>query len=121
VIEGLMRFRVGPLGRRRATHARPADTPHGLKPDGFSVHPRRQPHESPKALPAPVNGSRGMVVSMPARARLVPQSGHACQRTDQPWWTTTPPPQQVWLVNAGSSTTTVRPALAALQPGRKGW
>jgi hypothetical protein len=30
-----------------------SDTPPGLKPNGFSVHPRRYPRESPKALPAP--------------------------------------------------------------------
>jgi len=29
------------------------DTPPGLKPHGFSVHPRSLRHESPKALPAP--------------------------------------------------------------------
>ena len=30
-----------------------SDTPQGLKPHGFSVHPRRHPRESPKALSAP--------------------------------------------------------------------
>ena len=30
-----------------------ADTPPGLKPHGFSVHRRRQPRDSPKALSAP--------------------------------------------------------------------
>src|SRR5262249_23986860 len=28
-----------------------SDTPQGLQLDGFSVHPRRHPHESPQALP----------------------------------------------------------------------
>jgi hypothetical protein len=30
-----------------------SDTPPGLKPQGFSVHPRSLRHESPQALPAP--------------------------------------------------------------------
>jgi len=29
------------------------DTPPGLKPHGFSVHPRRHPRESPQALSEP--------------------------------------------------------------------
>src|SRR5262245_61466296 len=42
--------------RRRAAHksrVSRTDTPLGLKPSGFSVHPRRHSHESPKALSAP--------------------------------------------------------------------
>jgi hypothetical protein len=46
-------------------------TPHGLKPGGFSVHPRSQRHESPKARPAPLVGQwtplpRGVVSSKTA-------------------------------------------------------
>jgi aryl-alcohol dehydrogenase-like predicted oxidoreductase len=41
-----------------------ADTPHGLKPGGFSVRPRRQPRESPKALPEPLDVSGRVLVSV---------------------------------------------------------
>ncbi len=45
--------------------------------------------------------------------RLVPQSGQVCQRTDKPFETMTPQPEQVWLVSAGGTATTKRPAHAA--------
>ena len=48
-----------------------------------------------------------------SRCRLVPQSGHACQRTDKPLCTSTPQPEQAWLVYAGGTATTVFPAAAA--------
>jgi hypothetical protein len=44
--------RSGPWRLPRAP-AHPTDAPHTLKRNGFSVHPRRQPRESPQALSAP--------------------------------------------------------------------
>src|SRR5258708_7032857 len=41
-----------------------ADTPQGLTPHGFSVRPRRQPRESPQALPAPVDSPGRVLVSI---------------------------------------------------------
>src|SRR5262245_26609936 len=49
-----------------------------------------------------------------SRCRLVPHSGQECQRTDKPFWTMTPQPEHVWLVNAGLTAITERPAHAAL-------
>ena len=51
-----------------------------IQPDGFSVpiSRRREPRESPKALPAPLNILGGVVVSMQAHAALwagVPADG----------------------------------------------
>ncbi len=46
--------------------------------------------------------------------RLVPHSGQVCQRMDKPLETTTPQPEHVWLVNAGLTAITERPAHAAL-------
>ena len=46
------------------------DTPHGLKPDGFSVLRRGQRHASPKALPEPLYILRGVVVAMQAGSAL---------------------------------------------------
>ena len=41
-----------------------ADTPHGLKPDGFSVHRPRQRRDSPKALSAPLDISCRVLVAV---------------------------------------------------------
>src|SRR5712691_4464617 len=40
------------------------DTPHGLKPDGFSVHRVRQRQDSPQALSAPVNVSGRILIAV---------------------------------------------------------
>jgi hypothetical protein len=45
----------------------------------------------------------------------VPQSGQECQRTDKPLATITPQTEQVWVVEAGDTATTERPAHAALK------
>jgi protein-L-isoaspartate O-methyltransferase len=45
-----------------------ADTPHGLKPGGFSVHCPNHRRDSPKALPAPLHGSGGVLISVQAHA-----------------------------------------------------
>ncbi len=50
-----------------------------------------------------------------SRCRLVPQSGHECQRTDKPFETRTPQPEQACDVYAGLTATTERPAHAALK------
>ena len=53
-----------------------ADAPHALQGDGFSVHPRRQPRESPQALTAPVNGScRIQIAVQHEAAGLFAQAG----------------------------------------------
>jgi hypothetical protein len=43
------------------------DTPRGLQPGEFSVHRPSQRWDSPKALPAPVHVSGGMVVPVELR------------------------------------------------------
>ena len=52
-----------------------------------------------------------------SRCRLVPHSGHACQRTERPFCTIAPQPcpEHRWLLNAGLTATTCFPALAALK------
>ena len=52
-----------------------------------------------------------------SRCRLVPHSGHACQRTDKPLETIAPQPgpEHRWLVNAGLTACTHFPAFAALE------
>jgi hypothetical protein len=44
------------------------DTPHRLKPDGFSVLRRGQRRASPKALPKPFYILGGVVIAVQARA-----------------------------------------------------
>jgi len=54
------------------------DTPHGLKPDGFSVLRRSQRHASPTALPKPLYVLGGVVVSVQAGSAVrasVPADG----------------------------------------------
>ena len=50
-----IRMDNGSASDRKVTRtcAGTSDTPQGLQPHGFSVHPRRHPRESPKALSAP--------------------------------------------------------------------
>src|SRR5260221_13041065 len=43
---------------------RPPDTPHGLKPGGFSVHHPRQRRDSPKALSAPLDISGHVLIAV---------------------------------------------------------
>src|SRR5260221_2847785 len=50
----------GVLGRRSSR----VDTPPGLQPHGFSVHPRRYPRESPQGLPGPLNVPGRVFVSI---------------------------------------------------------
>ncbi|HEX9413785.1 MAG TPA: hypothetical protein VF916_09815, partial [Ktedonobacterales bacterium] len=50
-----------------------------------------------------------------SRCRLVPQSGQVCQRMDTPLATSTPQPEPIWLVSAGGTATTERPAHTALK------
>src|SRR5215813_10008295 len=50
-----------------------------------------------------------------SRWRLAPHFGQACQRTDKPIETSTPQPEHRWLVNAGGTATTERPAHAAVK------
>ena len=87
------------------------DTPRGLKPHGFSVRPRRYPRESPKALPAPFYILGGIVVPVETR----PTVRAAMPANRQALLDRTPQPEQVWLVNAGSTASTVLPAFAALK------
>ena len=47
-----------------------SDTPHGLKPGGFSVLRGHQRSLSPKALPAPFYVSGGVVISVQAGSAL---------------------------------------------------
>jgi hypothetical protein len=48
-----------------------------------------------------------------SRCRRVPPSGRECQRIDKPFGTITPQPEHLWLVSAGGTATTRRPASAA--------
>src|SRR5215471_12780198 len=50
-----------------------------------------------------------------SRCKLVPHFGQRCQRTDKPLATSTLQPEQIWLVNAGLTAITERPAHAALK------
>src|SRR5262245_20988697 len=50
-----------------------------------------------------------------SRCRLVHHSGQECQRTDKPLATILPQPEHFWLVNAGSTAITERPAHASLK------
>src|SRR6185369_16617455 len=77
---------------------------------GFSVLRSRYPSPSPKGRPA----HSMFLAALWSRCRLVPHSGHRCQRTDKPLDTSTPQPEHVWLVNAGLTATTRLPAHAAL-------
>src|SRR5260221_498972 len=43
---------------------RPPDTPHGLKPGGFSVHHPRHRRDSPKALSAPLDVSGRVLIAV---------------------------------------------------------
>ena len=52
------------MRRERVRADRYADTPPGLKPHGFSVHPRSLRHGSPKALPAPLDILRRVLISI---------------------------------------------------------
>ena len=61
------------------------DTPHGLKPDGFSVLRRSQRHASPKGLPGPLYILGSVVVSMQAGSAVwtrVPADGQALRDDD---------------------------------------
>src|SRR5215471_10567047 len=69
------------------------DTPHGLKPDGFSVPRRGQRHASPKALPKPLYVPCRVVVSMQAHSAV---------------WTATPADRQAF----GDQHATARTSLA---------
>jgi len=76
----------------------------------FSVLRRSYRHASPKALPEPSL----FFAALWSRCRLIPPSGRECQRTDKPLATNTPQPEHLWLVNAGGTAITFRPAHAAL-------
>ena len=97
---------------RRRERKEDIDTPHGLKPNGFSVLRRGLRHASPKALPKPLYVLCRVVVPMQTCAALraeMPADGQALLRPR------TPQPEQVCLVNAGLTATTLRPAHAALK------
>src|SRR5258708_23386690 len=67
-------------GSRQRTQRAQTDTLPGLKPHGFSVHPRRHFRESPKALPAPLDVSGRVLIPVQARAAVrarVPAHGKA--------------------------------------------
>src|SRR5258707_9512252 len=51
-------------GYGRCSQWTPADTPHGLKPDGFSVHRPSQRRDSPKALSAPLDVSGCVLIAV---------------------------------------------------------
>src|SRR5258708_31902276 len=55
---------VAPPGHVLRTAASDTDTPHGLKPDGFSVHCPRQRRDSPQALSAPLNVSGRILIAV---------------------------------------------------------
>ena len=87
------------------------DTPQGLKPGGFSVLRRGFRYASPMGLPGPFYVLCGVMVPMQARATVratMPADG-------KPLATRTPQPEHLWLVNAGSTAITFRPAHAALK------
>jgi hypothetical protein len=54
---------AGPTRERRQLRA-PSDTPQGLKPHGFSVHPPSHRRESPKALSKPVDVQRCVPIAV---------------------------------------------------------